>query len=438
MNAIRNIGGRADDAKCHPQTRVEVIGLIERWMDDTNGHRIFWMNGPAGGGKTAIMKTIIERAQSADRDVQTINFFFFRGDSTRNSAHAIFATLLYQLFFLYPTSLVEAVKFFSVRPRILDESIEEQCNLISSLSHGIQGSTPTRRPIILLIDGLDECDIEAERSQPDIIHALARLVGKDGSPFRLLVASRPEPHINMAFKQLSSSNCIQTIFLDENYCPEDDIQVYVNAEFDKIKRFHPSGPFPSDWPSAAALQSIVKQSSGQFIYASTVMHYIGTASRVPILSLERVLGIVPSTTSPFANLDSIYSFILNRAEDQIAMLDMLSMTCLLKRWRIPHLDSLSLAGLLQHYQSRYSKYLVESCVLDLSAIAQLSPNSYLEFYHASFPDFLLDETRSGTHFVDVDSFVGKLLVALWNKPEVNDGMSLSNPTHATILHLNNF
>ncbi|KAF5317665.1 hypothetical protein D9619_012512 [Psilocybe cf. subviscida] len=74
-NAILNEGGRADDAKCHPGTREEVMGLVERWMDAAGSNRIMWLTGPAGRGKTAIMKTIAER--SANRGVQTVNFFFF-------------------------------------------------------------------------------------------------------------------------------------------------------------------------------------------------------------------------------------------------------------------------------------------------------------------------------------------------------------------------
>ncbi|KAF5319352.1 hypothetical protein D9619_008426 [Psilocybe cf. subviscida] len=199
-NAILNQGGRADDPKCHPGTREEVIALIEKWMDNTGGNCILWLSGPAGGGKTAIMKTIAER--STTRGIHTVNFFFFRGDSSRKSARPVVPTLLYQLMQLYPHLTETVAAIFATHPRILDTSITEQCRLISTLATTIRQSSLTGTPIVLLIDALDECDVDAERSQGDILRALQRLVFEDNSPFRLLIASRPE----QPYKPLLCSN----------------------------------------------------------------------------------------------------------------------------------------------------------------------------------------------------------------------------------------
>ncbi|KAF5317782.1 hypothetical protein D9619_012522 [Psilocybe cf. subviscida] len=401
-NAILNIGGRGEDARCHPGTREEVIGLMERWMDGAGNNRIFWMSGPAGGGKTAIMKTVTERA--AKRGVPTANFFFFRGDSSRNSAHPVVATLLYQLFRLYPSCLDIAAKLFAESPRILDESMEEQCKLISALFPIIPQSLPAGAPIFILIDGLDECDVEADRSQRDILHAFERLVMKDHSPFRLLVASRQEPRIQMIFNQLPSTAC--SIFLGKKYSPQNDIRIFVQAEFDTLKVSHPSkGSLPSAWPSSSDVDAIIAKSSGQFIYAATVMRYISHPSIVPTLGLERVMGFVPVVNnSPFANLDSIYTFILGRVSDADAMRDILSMKM------VPRSLNLSDMQLLSWYNSRYNSALIESCVSELSAIIKLDEDGYVQFYHASLDDFLRDQARSGPYWIDVDAFRAKVLV----------------------------
>ncbi|KAF5326764.1 hypothetical protein D9619_004477 [Psilocybe cf. subviscida] len=85
-NAILNAGGRADAVRCCPGTREEVLAKIEAWIASAkvaNGRErgIFWLSGPAGAGKSAIVQTLAERCLA--RGVPTANFFFFRGDVTR-------------------------------------------------------------------------------------------------------------------------------------------------------------------------------------------------------------------------------------------------------------------------------------------------------------------------------------------------------------------
>lgn len=165
INAVLNTGGRAEDARCYPGMREEVINVIERWMDDhESNRRMLWLTGPPGGGKTAIMKTIAERSKT--RGIHTANFFFFRGDPTRNSARPLVATLLYQIVQLYPAARDIVVTILSAHPLILDASIQEQFDeLISPLFRIILQSTLEGTPIVLLIDGLDECNTDAKHSQ---------------------------------------------------------------------------------------------------------------------------------------------------------------------------------------------------------------------------------------------------------------------------------
>ena len=101
-NAILNSGGRADPVRCHPGTREEVIEKIEkRIADNQTGNRgVFWLSGPAGAGKSAIMQSVAERC--AERQIPVVNFFFFRADGTRNHSDSVVATILFQLFELFP------------------------------------------------------------------------------------------------------------------------------------------------------------------------------------------------------------------------------------------------------------------------------------------------------------------------------------------------
>lgn len=216
----------------------------------------------------------------------------------------------------------------------------------------------------------------------------------------------------MAFNQLSSK--ILPIFLDNKYSPQEDIRLFVNAEFLRIKSSHPSaGSLPHNWPPASDVDDIVETSSDQFIYAAAVMNYIGHASTVPTLSLQRVKGIIPpANNTPFTRLDSIYTCILSRADDLEATRSILSMKLLGANSDL--VVDASEVDLLQAYDSRFTDIVIESCIAELSAIAQLTEYGNLEFYHASMTDHLLDRSRSGVHWIDIQAFHEKALVAFWH------------------------
>ncbi|KAF5324388.1 hypothetical protein D9619_011372 [Psilocybe cf. subviscida] len=266
--AILNAGGRADDVRCHPGTREIVIGRIEQWRrqasDGVTANRMFWLKGPAGAGKTAIVQTVAESWKWSG--IHAANFFFFRTDSSRNHAKSLVSTLLYQILDFYPSAR-EAVKtILASKPRILDASVEEQflqliCIPLRSIGPSLSQS------IVLLVDGLDECDSEGKNSQRQVLHALNTLVSWNELPLLVLVASRAEPQITMAFNQLvASGSKFDSLFLDEQFSPDNDIHLFVTAELNSIKRTHSLAYLlDKDWPSDIDVEGIVTKSSGHFI-----------------------------------------------------------------------------------------------------------------------------------------------------------------------------
>ncbi|KAF5324203.1 hypothetical protein D9619_011155 [Psilocybe cf. subviscida] len=422
-NAILNAGGRAEDVRCHPGTREEVIGRIEKWSDTQDGltEPMFWLSGPAGAGKSAIMQTIAERCEQ--RGVPHANFFFFRADTSRSNASPLMATLLHQIILLYPSLRDPVANILSINPLIFDSVLENQLvQLIVTPLRAIQQSSSAYRPLLLLIDGLDECDSESKRSQQQILHAFDKILMEHPRPFCLLVASRDESQIRAAFNGISSL-CLQ-LFLDDQYSPERDIRLFVDAQFKKVRSTHPlSCTLDESWPSVEDVKYIVKKSSGQFIYAATVMRFISDSSASPKVSLERVQGAARlATKSPFSHLDSIYSYILSQADDQEALKDIFYVQLLTTR---SNHDSTSRAGLspmelLRNFNPRYTMEIVRSCLADLTPIVSLSNSCKLRFYHASFPDYLLDQSRSREYFVDTVAFNYKILPVVWDLM-MNDG-----------------
>ncbi|KAF5317671.1 hypothetical protein D9619_012514 [Psilocybe cf. subviscida] len=415
-HAILNTGGWGGDAKCHPGTREEVVTIVERWMDDPDGlSRIMWLNGPAGAGKTAIMRTIADR--SKDRGAHTANFFFSREDTTRNHVQPVVVTLLYQISQLFPSAHDAVATVPYSDPLILEASIRQQFNqLLHPLFDVIQKSSSTGTRIVLIIDAFDECDIDAEHNQAQLLYALDRLVTQENSSVLVLVSSRLEAHIQMAFHRLSSR--VQSISLDGQYSPDKDIRRFVTAEFRKIKSSHPSAHLLThDWPAISDIESIVTRSAGQFLYAATVMRFLANSSIVPSHSLGEILAISPLTpNSPFAHLDALYVHILSMMGDHEATRDILSAWEFHERHfnYAEKYTATTIQRFLRHYNPGYTDEFFESWLSDLAAIVQ-DCNGKLVFYHASLSEFLRDKSRSNEFYIDLDAFCAKVFPAMWRK-----------------------
>ena len=80
---------------CLRGTRVDVLLQLEHWFKDERDHRMFWLNGLAGTGKTTIAQTFAEIC-FADGDLGA-SFFCSRDFENRSNLQAIFSTLAFQL-----------------------------------------------------------------------------------------------------------------------------------------------------------------------------------------------------------------------------------------------------------------------------------------------------------------------------------------------------
>ncbi|KAF5314396.1 hypothetical protein D9619_012000 [Psilocybe cf. subviscida] len=401
-NAILNVGGRADEVRCYPGTREEVIGKIEKWIDDggVRTSRMVWLSGPAGAGKSAISQTIAERCR--ERGLRAANFFFFRADETRNHALPLVATLVYQLRRFYPALDALLTDCMAADPLICKGSIEDQFrHLLSYPVQTAQQSSPIQHPIILIIDGLDECDNKT--NQELILAALQALAYAEHSSFLVMVASRAEPQLVMSFNKIGNS--AESIFLDDKYRPEEDIRRFVVAKFDEIKKTHHlAHTLSGDWPAESDIKAITEKSSGQFIYAATVMRFIQYSSESPYLTLIEIHSMKPSAShNPLAPLDAVYSYIFSKARDLQAVKRILGIQILpLDSVLVDRRDILQLVG--------YGVIEIQSLFADLAAIIKVIPDSprLLSFYHASLNDYLADQSRSGIYHVDSEEVAAEL------------------------------
>lgn len=243
-------------------------------------------------------------------------------------------------------------------------------------------------PLVILIDGLDECD---DRDvQTNLIRTLSDISADTNDPLLFFIASRPEPHLTMAFNSKNVNSNLMRLPLDNRYLPNDDIRRFLYDKFAEIKDTHPyKDLLESAWPNPALIDEIVTKSSGQFIYAAVVMNYVSSPSAHPAHRLEvcRGLRAAPSDT-PFAQLDILYRHIFSEVKDIHGAQRVLAMTV----YGVS--DIVSINCYLE-----LAKGSIEISLSDLTSIVMRSDGE-IKFLHASLPDFLCDQDRSEKYYID--------------------------------------
>lgn len=392
------------------------------WINDISNPespRFLWIYGPAGSGKSAIAQTI---AEICEREGITIaSFFFSRTVAERNNERSLISTLVYQIYLAMPEIREFIIKAVENDPTIFSRSLDAQIRVL--VVEPLSFAPPLLAPKLILIDGLDEC--ADPNSQKYILQALAAAATQLNVSVRFLVASRPEQAIRISFNA-SALGCMTIgVPLDETYKPDADIQTFLNSKFSEIKRDHPSKAFlPEIWPPKGAVDTLVTKSSGQFIYASTVMKFIESPHHRPSDRLKIILGVSKSgNDAPFAELDAVYHHVLSNIsphnhEKVIEVLNFLILTTVpgwvflrgIKKFYNYHQPQ-TIEKVLRYEQGDLYVYLLD--MHSIVHVPELSSFEELRFYHTSFPDFLLDQSRSREYFIDIGKAHAHLVICWW-------------------------
>ncbi|KDR68477.1 hypothetical protein GALMADRAFT_24792, partial [Galerina marginata CBS 339.88] len=312
--AFHNSKERYDHPKCHPNTRVAVIQAIIDWIED--GQKVSfirWLSGPAGAGKTAIAQEIAELCH--ELGYLAASFFWSRNAAGRNDEERLITSLAYQLLIAIPEIRGYVEEAVEKNPAFFSLSLEAQMQflviepLCKAFGRGHQGRLNFRRPKVIILDGLDECG--AHKAQQYILRVISHSVRKFPIPLVFLIASRPEQGIRDSFNSQPLLEITSRLVLDEKYLPDDDIRLFLVESFESVKATHKlRSLLPRVWPTDEDINKLVNKSSGQFIYASTVVKFVASPRRKPHDQLKIILGITASgPDAPFAELDALYRHI---------------------------------------------------------------------------------------------------------------------------------
>ena len=326
-------------------------------------------------------------------------FFFFRGDPQRNDANRLFPTLAWQLMSYVPEIKEHVSAIVEMDPFLPTRSIQTQFEqlIVKPFQLAADNNSLLRTSGIVVIDGVDEC--AGETIQQCFLSLLGSAVDNGGLPLRFLICSRPEPHIRETFDQSISVRVASRIVLNDDLDSYNDIRRYLLHEFVRISTER--GIASDTWPPEGELHRLVQNSSGQFIYATTVIKFVGDKYAHPKKQLEIISGIRRRSdgSSPFADLDQLYLEILARQPDQNFLKAFLNLFYLYMNDRLGFerylVDFINAMSDLEEGEL-FAKLRGLHSLLEIS-----ESDKFIRVYHASFFEFLLDPTRSHQYYLDM-------------------------------------
>ncbi|KAL0067502.1 hypothetical protein AAF712_005493 [Marasmius tenuissimus] len=413
QDAVAGVGASYSSQKqfdrgpeCLEGTRVEIIKAILDWLASKDrSSPLCWLSGAAGVGKSSIAMTI---AKSCEGKGLASSFFFFRPDPKRNNPSAFALSIAHDLAERMPFARGYINERIAKHPMILEASMEDQFRelvfkpcvrwrqlrrLMSKLS------LMPKEPNLVIIDGLDECsDEDTQRHILSII--LSSYKQSRHFPLRFLICSRPEAWIREAFDEKDFRERTQHFPLNDKWSPNRDIERYYRHEFEKIRKSPQFSrlPFPEVWPSQEDLEFLVDKSSGQFVYATTIVKIVKSRGANPLDQLSRILSYTLANPSRlFASIDILYHMILSDHPTPEQLLPVLAAIFILP----PHGPSspefieliLELPAGEADIILRPMHSVLNICNADVS----------ITTYHASFMEFLYDKSRSKCFYINASA-----------------------------------
>ncbi|KAF9532519.1 hypothetical protein CPB83DRAFT_625652 [Crepidotus variabilis] len=431
--------------KCHPGTRAAIINSLLHWITSSQvDSPIWWLHAPFGHGKSAILQTLIQQLLSNDsRSLFGGAFFFRRDDRIASQAGYLFPTIASQLAFNMPgmaelinqamvqnPNLPNAPLFIQLLSLIIDP--------IREFSKGHQ--LPPKATI--MIDGLDEC--ESNFDQTYILYILSRAIEFNLLSFRILIASRPETHIIEAFSQEPLSRVSKITELDKDWQNAteagEEMQKFFEDGFQEIYNFNPILSHRSQqWPLPGDILTLVRRSCGQYLYATTILSFVGRPFNNPITQLKTIIQGNQDAIA-FSNMDKLYRHILSSCPIVDDLLPKVLACLLFRQKSIPSLDAI--ANIWDVDRDDVNR-VVEALRSVLSIRTYSFPERFSiifrqtyeapipRVHHISFKEFLEDRKRSRKYCCDTGSLYSQWVFRCRHLFEEALAGRASKPIHQT-------
>ncbi|CAE6498790.1 unnamed protein product [Rhizoctonia solani] len=366
---------------CTKGTRINVLDQMYQWTSSRDSGNIYWMSGMAGTGKTTIAYSLCERLDTNPINRLGASFFCSRSLPECGNVRNIIPSIAFQLSHRcqpFQRALCEALKRYPDAPN-KTPGLQFQTLLVGPLSDPeVRVALPTGT--VILVDALDEC--EDETSTRQILDIL--LASSEGLPIKFVISSRPEATIRDRMEKNDRRLVLHELDKKE---VQSDIKTYLREGLARMS------------PSKSEIEKLSERAGVLFIYAATVIRYVGydDFGRNPRVRLNAVLDISEKQgTAQTKEIDQLYGAILEAAisdrklepaERADMRLILHTVVCAKAPLTIDALNQLLKLNDIDR---------VHAALRPLwSVLHVMGPKMTVTTLHASFPDYLTDSKRSG-------------------------------------------
>jgi hypothetical protein len=386
--------------QCLPGTRTEILSQITDWINggEDAAKRVLWLSGPAGTGKSAIAHTTAKWFSAMG--VLGSCFCF---DKTEKRHEKVFSTIARDLADRDPEmrrALADAVKDSTSLKNSKD--IFQQWEKL--LMEPLKFSKSSVGPVLIVIEGLDESGgLETRR---DLLRIISGKLQNKGLPkitelppnFRILVTSRPLPDIEKEFENVDH---ILQLSMDDipAQVVERDISAFVSEELKELSEFQDTH-----------LAVLARKSDGLFEWARLACGYIKEPyfGLSPMDCFDAVVSRDPGERKDL--LYDMYRLILEeitpkdkytKAQYQKVIARFRSVMGQIFATAEP-LPLASLQAMRQYFPDDHDHYEVDGAIKGMGALLSGTTHSDTPIrpLHATFQEFLMDESSSGDFFVE--------------------------------------
>ncbi|OCH89024.1 hypothetical protein OBBRIDRAFT_826807, partial [Obba rivulosa] len=399
---LEHVPGAGIDAQdgdaCMDGTRVGLLQDLNAWRNDPDAPRMFWVDGMAGTGKSAITRSF---CHILSHDSSLGGSFFCSRGTVRDDVKRIIPTLATSLARQHAAYKLALLDILREHPDAAHDRLDLQVErLLETPLRDAFGATPPT--LVFVIDALDEC---SDDKATEVM--LTELVSKSPLiPIKFFLTSRPEHHIRAQLQagQSSLRRVLRLHDVEQDFV-EADISHYLTHRFQEIRNQRnisdPSYMFPPDWPNRMDVATVTRHAGTLFIYAFTAAEYV---KKDPVRRLRKLAGFAVTAGQPLTKtIDDMYSFILERAmdpaerdEEEISMMKRILAAILAIR------EPLCLSALSNLITISAQDF--RSTLEHLHAVIRIPPGNdsgVVSTFHASFGDYLTTRERTKKFFLSL-------------------------------------
>ncbi|KIL62670.1 hypothetical protein M378DRAFT_165518 [Amanita muscaria Koide BX008] len=380
---------RKKSEPCFNGTRVALLREMADCVTGSSESRMYILSGLAGIGKSTVAYTIASRA--ADLNLLGASFFFSRDEADRNNAKGFFTTIAYQLC-VYNEAFAKAIGgVVETTNESLATTLSPQLQLKLFILDPLRSIVQTRsRPILIVVDGLDECDEEDAFS---VLTGLSQLV-RDLPSFKVILTTRPQPCLDRFLGNQGDHEIFHLQDIEDKVV-DGDIRLYLNhcLSMDQVQKHYPMRQWCA---SDDEVDSLVCAAGRFFIIASTAVRYIlDKIASDPAAQMQKLLHRLRASVqdhTPFKNLDHFYTVILRdvvseHCDDAIIVSRYQSVvgTIIFVQDPLPVSTSAHLIGI--------DVKEIRAVLDNLQSVILLGDDNVPRIYHKSFLEYVTDQAR---------------------------------------------